>query len=83
MKTNNFKKRILVIMASNGNSIFLPAGGYWLNSFDTDCPSYAWSCIISSDPAVMANGIASTPRYFGLSVRPVHPYGWPFCLTDE
>lgn len=58
------------------------SGNYWLNSIDTDCPSYAWSAVINSDPVVVANGIVSTPRYYGLSIRPVRPYGWPFCPTD-
>lgn len=56
-------------------------GNYWLNSIDTDCPDYAWSAIINADPVIIANGIVSTPRHYGLSIRPVRPYGWPFCPT--
>ena len=62
--------------ANNGNSIFLPAGGYWLNSFDTDDPTRAWNFSIGAD---LDSSIINSPRYTGLLVRPVHPYGWPFC----
>ena len=63
--------------ASNGNSIFLPAGGYWLNSLGS-IPIDALSFSISSD---LGNSIINSPRNTGLLVRPVHPYGWPFCPT--
>ena len=62
--------------ASNGNSIFLPAGGYWLNSLYTDDPTSAWSFSIGAE---LDGSMNNSPRYAGLLVRPVHPYGWPFC----
>ncbi|MBR3491157.1 MAG: carboxypeptidase regulatory-like domain-containing protein [Bacteroidales bacterium] len=83
--------------ASNGNSIFLPAGGmrhddgntvsvehgyYWLNSFDTGNPTNAWNFMIGADLDVIGNSTATAERYIGFSVRPVHPYGWPFCPTN-
>ena len=66
--------------ATNGNSIFLPAGNYWLNSFDTDDPTRAWNFSIGAD---LDSSIINSPRYTGLLVRPVHPYGWPFCPTSK
>ena len=62
--------------ANNGNSIFLPAGGYWLNSLYTDDPTSAWSFSIGAE---LDGSMNNSPRYAGLLVRPVHPYGWPFC----
>ena len=66
--------------ASNGNSIFLPAGRYWLNSLGS-IPVDAWSFKISSELDTDANTFHSL-RCTGLSVRPVAPYGWPFCPTN-
>lgn len=68
--------------ASNGNSIFLPAGLYWLNSLYTDDPTSAWDFYIGSDLDVIGNSMATAPRNVGLYVRPVHPYGWPFCPNN-
>ena len=68
----------VLFQANNGNSLFLPAGNYWLNALDTSNPSCAWSFVIGSDLVVMANGVASTPRYNGLSIRPVRIKNWPF-----
>ena len=85
------------VTGSNGNSIFLPAGGmrhdngntvsvehgyYWLNSFDTGNPTNAWNFMIGADLDVIGNSTATAERYIGFSVRPVHPYGWPFCPTN-
>lgn len=66
--------------ASNGNSIFLPAGGYWLNSLYTDDPTSAWSFSIGAE---LDGSMNNSPRYAGFLVRPVHPYGWPFCPTSK
>lgn len=80
--------------ANNGNSIFLPAAGnrigdepnawsvgvygyYWLNSIGSS-PIEAWSFSISSDIDNIANSATPTSRYYGLSVRPVRPDGWPW-----
>ena len=84
--------------ASNGNSIFLPAAGcrigdepnawstgnygyYWLNSIGSS-PIEAWSFSISSDLDIIANTAVTSSRYYGYSVRPVAPYGWPICPTN-
>ena len=84
--------------ASNGNSIFLPAAGmrhedgntvgiehgyYWLNSFDEGNPTSAWNFMIGSDLDAIGNSTATAPRNIGFSVRPVAPYGWPFCPTNK
>ena len=70
----------ILFEANNGNSIFLPAGNYWLNSLDTDDPTSAWNFSIGADLDV---SMSTAPRNMGFSVRPVHPYNWPFCLTGE
>ena len=58
-------------------------GYYWLNSIHTDGPIGAWNFSISSDIDAIANSVVTSPRYYGYSVRPVHPYNWPFCLSSE
>ena len=80
-KQNGVKGRL--VTASNGNSIFLPAagfrvnttfydaglsGGYWSSSLNVDDPDYAWLVDFSS-----ANvDRRSSNRYYGFSVRPVY-----------
>lgn len=71
-----------LVTATNGNSIFLPAAGYrldtgldlagsygnyWSSSLNTDGPSYAWFVLFYSDYV----GRYDLGRYYGLSVRPV------------
>ena len=71
-----------VISKSNGNRIFLPAAGYyvnnsvdqvgfssnyWSSSLDTDSPYYAWFMYFYSDTVSRFNN----SRTFGFSVRPV------------
>ena len=71
-----------VISKSNGNRIFLPAAGYyvnnsvvqvgfssnyWSSSLDTDSPYYAWFMYFHSDTVSRFNN----SRTFGFSVRPV------------
>ena len=85
------------LLASNGNSIFLPAAGmrhddgntvgvehgyYWLNSLYEGNPTNAWNFMIGPDLDVIGNSTATAERYTGFSVRPVAPYGWPFCPTN-
>ena len=72
----------IVTSKINGNSIFLPAAGYldsdglnsagdygryWSSSLETDYPGSAWSVYFYSDKVSRS----SSPRYYGLSVRPV------------
>lgn len=72
----------LIVTATNGNSIFLPAAGfrdgtylyyagsygyYWSSSLSTDYPRSAWSVYFYSDDV----GRRYYLRYYGLSVRPV------------
>ena len=71
-----------VVASGNGNSIFLPAAGYWLDannynvgsssyywssSLNTDCPSDAWFVYFYSGNAYMRDGT----RNGGHSIRPV------------
>ena len=63
----------------NGNSIFLPAGGYCdgTGSFNVGNYGYYWSSFVNADAAydalsiLLSNGVCRNPRYRGLSVRPV------------
>ena len=69
--------------AANGNSIFMPAAGYyngsslsnqgnygatWLSSLNTNNSRFAWYINISSTTNYMGN---NGRRYYGLTVRPV------------
>ena len=73
-----------VVVASNGNSIFLPAAGsryyinysyvgsvlyYWSSSLKTDYPAYAWYILSSSVENLRDYG----DRNDGFSIRPVYP----------
>lgn len=71
-----------IVTASNGNSIFLPAAGYWGDANLKKAGSYGgfWSSSLGTDYPYRAWGFYFTPddvnrdygsRYFGLSVRPV------------
>ena len=77
---NGVKGRL--VTGPNGNSIFLPAAGfrlntdlfgagsygyYWSSSLYTDYPGYAWGVYFFS--ATVRRG--GTNRYYGQSVRPV------------
>ena len=68
--------------ASNGNSLFLPAAGYyggtslgyagtygnyWSSSLLTGSPNFAWSLFFDSGDCYMYSNI----RYYGFTVRPV------------
>ena len=63
----------------NGNSIFLPAKGFWSSSLNTDYPNYAWQMNFPSSqnqsydhkriPSAQVN--YGYLRYQGLSIRPV------------
>ena len=74
-----------LVTASNGNSIFLPAGGgregsslpypgscgnYWSSSLYAGYPYDAW-CVESGSDEVLRYGYY---RYYGQSVRPVYEY---------
>lgn len=84
---SNFKgvEGYIVRSESNGNSIFLPAAGYridsslygaglygdyWLSSLKTDDPYYAFEMFFGSDNSSYWGNYF---RYFGHSVRPVCP----------
>ena len=72
-----------LLTALNGNSLFLPAAGYymgdelffagsygdhWSSSLSTNCPYSAWSCYFSSDYYYV---LYNLERCLGRSVRPV------------
>lgn len=75
----------LIENTSNGNSIFLPAGGfkygiqywqennsfnYWTSSLDIDSPNKAWA-VMGYCTVAADPTIYQIPRYRGLSIRPV------------
>lgn len=71
------------VVAPNGNSIFLPAAGYRIDTttHDTDTIGYYWSSNLHLDFSTYARGVSFTNsylntffngRYCGQSIRPVH-----------
>lgn len=78
----NGTKGYKITSKANGNSIFLPAAGffnkghfeirgyfgsYWSSSLSTDYPGSVWSIYFNSSEV----GLDDYGPYFGLSVRPV------------
>jgi TPR repeat protein len=82
--TQGGKKGFLITSKKNGNSIFLPAGGfwagrsnvepnndsgyYWSSSLNTDTPSRAWGILIAHYSYRTWDGFE---RFTGFSIRPV------------
>ena len=85
--TQNGVNGSLVTSNKNGNSIFLPAAGYWLNTYLDLVGSYSfyWSSSLGTGGPFGARGAffgsdgfgsydvirADNERYYGQSVRPV------------